>query len=123
MGNPAVEKRQGRIVIDHVEKVYDPEGVNVHALKDCIAEINTGELAMIVGPSGCGKTTLLNAIAGFDNITGGAIFLDEERIASPGMIQSPGADRVVVFQGGALFPWKTVLKNIIYGPEIGRAHV
>jgi NitT/TauT family transport system ATP-binding protein len=116
MDNSTFEKRQGRIIIEHVEKIYDPEGVNVHALKDCTAEIKAGELAMIVGPSGCGKTTLLNAIAGFDTITEGTIYLDEERIAFPGMAPSPSADRVVVFQGGALFPWKTVLNNIIYGP-------
>jgi len=110
------EKRQGRILIDRVEKVYDPEGVNVHALTNCSADIQPGEFAMVVGPSGCGKTTLLNAIAGFDNATGGAIYLDDELIASPTMIQSPGADRMVVFQGGALFPWKTVLANLTYGP-------
>ena len=116
MDNATTEDGGGRILIDHVEKVYDPEGVNVHALHDCNADIKPGELAMIVGPSGCGKTTLLNAIAGFDNATGGTIHLDGEMIASPDMIQSPGADRMVVFQGGALFPWKTVLSNIIYGP-------
>lgn len=116
MDNATNKNRGGRILIDHVEKVYDPEGVNVHALQDCSADIQPGELAMIVGPSGCGKTTLLNAIAGFDNATGGAIYLDDEMIASPDMTQSPGADRIVVFQGGALFPWKTVLSNIIYGP-------
>jgi len=114
--NATAENGRGRILIDHVEKVYDPEGVNVHALHDCSADIQAGELAMIVGPSGCGKTTLLNAIAGFDNATGGAIYLDGEMIASPDMIQSPGADRMVVFQGGGLFPWKTVISNIIYGP-------
>ncbi|UCF82508.1 MAG: ABC transporter ATP-binding protein [Desulfobacteraceae bacterium] len=116
MVNTTAENRGGRILIDHVEKVYDPEGVNVHALHECSADIKPGEFAMIVGPSGCGKTTLLNAIAGFENATGGAIHLDGEMIASPEMIQLPGADRMVVFQGGALFPWKTVLNNIIYGP-------
>jgi sulfonate transport system ATP-binding protein len=116
VGKKTVEKGEGRILIDHVEKVYDPEGVNVHAVHDCSADIRPGEFVMVVGPSGCGKTTLLNAIAGFDNATGGAIYLDEEMIASPDMVQSPGADRMVVFQGGALFPWKTVLDNITYGP-------
>jgi len=114
--NILTENGTGRILIDHVEKVYDPEGVNIHAVHDCSADIQPGELAMVVGPSGCGKTTLLNIIAGFDNATGGAIYLDGETIASPGIAQSPGADRMVVFQGGALFPWKTVLKNITYGP-------
>jgi NitT/TauT family transport system ATP-binding protein len=108
--------REGRISIEDVGKVYDPEGVNVCALQDCNLEIDPGEFIMLVGPSGCGKTTLLNAIAGFSNVTSGIIRLDDEIIATPGMVQSPGADRIVVFQGGALFPWKTVLSNIIYGP-------
>lgn len=107
---------EGRIRIENVEKVYDPEGVNVHALTRCSADIQPGEFAMIVGPSGCGKTTLLNAIAGFDNATSGAIYLDNAKIAGPDMAQSPGSDRIVVFQGGALFPWKTTISNITYGP-------
>lgn len=115
---PLEQNSEGRITIDHVSKVYDPEGVNVGALDDCCVEIEPGEFLVLIGPSGCGKTTLLNAIAGFDNITEGAIYLDEKIIASPNMKPSPGADRIVVFQNGALFPWKTVLENLIYGPMV-----
>jgi NitT/TauT family transport system ATP-binding protein len=62
---------------------------------------------------------LLNAIAGFHSITSGEIYLDGELLCGPGKPQAtPGADRVVVFQNGALFPWKTVLDNITYGPII-----
>lgn len=111
-------KAQGAISIRNVRKVYDPDGAHVVALDDCSMEIGAGEFAVIVGPSGCGKTTLLNAIAGFDTITEGEIYLDGELIASPQKRLSPGADRVVVFQQGALFPWKTVLDNITYGPVI-----
>ena len=114
--NLSVSNGEGRILIENVEKVYDPEGVNVHAVTKCSADIQSGEFAMVVGPSGCGKTTLLNAIAGFDNATGGAIYLDGQKIAGSDIVQSPGADRIVVFQGGALFPWKTVKGNLIYGP-------
>lgn len=110
--------REGRISIEEVGKVYDPEGVNVCALQDCNMEIDPGEFVMLVGPSGCGKTTLLNAIAGFSNVTSGIISLDDEIIASPSIAQTPGADRIVVFQGGALFPWKTVLENLTYGPLV-----
>jgi NitT/TauT family transport system ATP-binding protein len=109
---------EGKISIKDVWKVYDPEGVNVCALKECNMEIASGEFIMLVGPSGCGKTTLLNAIAGFSNVTGGTITLDERVIADPDITQAPGADRIVVFQGGALFPWKTVLQNLIYGPIV-----
>jgi NitT/TauT family transport system ATP-binding protein len=83
-------------------------------------EIAAGEFVAIVGPSGCGKTTLLNAIAGFDRITAGEIRLDERVIASGKSLAPPGADRVVVFQSNALFPWKTVLENVAFGPLVQR---
>ena len=116
--NDSNQNGEGRIIVRDVEKVYDPEGVNVHALKKCNMEIEPGEFVMMVGPSGCGKTTLLNAIAGFSNVTKGSILLDEKVIAAPNLSQAPGADRIVVFQNGALFPWKTVINNLIYGPLV-----
>lgn len=108
----------GAISIRHVCKVYDPEGVNVEAMRDCTFDISAGKFCAVVGPSGCGKTTLLNAIAGFDNITGGEIYLDGELISSVKNQIKPNVDRMVVFQNGALFPWKTVLENITYGPIV-----
>jgi len=114
----AERPKEGKISIQHASKIYDPAGVNVWALDDNNVEIEPGEFVMCVGPSGCGKTTLLNAIAGFDNLTDGEIYLDRELIASPKMKQKPGFDRIVVFQNGALFPWKTVLQNLTYGPVI-----
>jgi NitT/TauT family transport system ATP-binding protein len=109
----------GAISIRDVEKIYDPEGVHVVAVEHCTFDIKPGEFMVIVGPSGCGKTTLLNMIAGFDNATAGKITLDGRVIASPeltGKRLVPGPDRIVVFQHGAMFPWKTVLENIIMGP-------
>jgi len=117
MANTATQM-PGAISIRHVCKVYDPEGVNVEAMRDCTFDIAAGEFVAVVGPSGCGKTTLLNAIAGFDNITGGEIYLDGELISSTKTQIKPNVDRMVVFQNGALFPWKTVLENITYGPIV-----
>ncbi|MCU0560510.1 MAG: ABC transporter ATP-binding protein [Desulfobacterales bacterium] len=111
-------KEPGAIRIKHVSKIYDPQGVHVEAMRDCSFDIAAGEMAIIVGPSGCGKTTLLNAIAGFDDITAGEIFLDGELISSPTYQIKPNVDRMVVFQNGALFPWKTVIENIAYGPMV-----
>lgn len=109
----------GAISIRNVTKIYDPEGVNVMAVDNCSLEIAPGEICMIVGPSGCGKTTLLNAIAGFHSITNGAIYLDGQMLCGPGKPKaSQGADRIVVFQNGALFPWKTILDNVAYGPVV-----
>ena len=110
---------KGAISIRNVTKIYDPEGVNVMAVDDCSLEIAAGEVCMIVGPSGCGKTTLLNAIAGFHSVTKGEIYLDGDLLCGPTKpLAEQGADRVVVFQNGALFPWKTLIDNVAYGPIV-----
>lgn len=120
MGNNGTENmaKGGALSIRNATKIYDPEGVHVVALEDCSLDIKAGEFVAVVGPSGCGKTTLLNIMAGFDSLTKGEIYLDGELLAAPGVKPKPGPDRVVVFQHGALFPWKTVLENVIYGPVI-----
>ena len=110
---------KGAISIRNITKIYDPEGVNVMAVDDCSLEIVPGEVCMIVGPSGCGKTTLLNAIAGFHSITFGEIYLDGQLLCGPSKPKADeGSDRVVVFQNGALFPWKTLVDNVAYGPIV-----
>jgi NitT/TauT family transport system ATP-binding protein len=110
---------QGSIRIDDVVKIYDPDGAAVMAVDHCSLDIGAGEICMIVGPSGCGKTTLLNAIAGFHSITSGSISLDGEILCGPGKPKAePGSDRIVVFQNGALFPWKTNLENVAFGPMV-----
>jgi len=122
MREPAPERLiprtdKGAIRIDQVVKVYDPEGAAVLAVDHCSLDIRPGEICMIVGPSGCGKTTLLNAIAGFHSVNSGSIHLDGEMLCGPDKPKAaPGPDRIVVFQNGALFPWKTVLENVAFGP-------
>lgn len=111
-----VSPSRGALSIRHAGKVYDPDGLNVVALDDVSLSLSPGEFCVVVGPSGCGKTTLLNAVAGFDQLTSGEILLDGALLASPTRTPAPGADRMVVFQHGALFPWKTVLWNVTCGP-------
>lgn len=82
------------------------------ALQDFNLDIREGEFFTILGPSGCGKSTFLNVLAGLARKTGGSIDIDG-RPAS-GINQEQG----VVFQGYALFPWRTVLQNIEIGLEI-----
>lgn len=106
----------GQLSIRNAGKIYDPEGIHVIALTRVSLEIEANEFCVVVGPSGCGKTTLLNAIAGFDQLTDGQISMDGTLLASPGKKLLPGPDRMVVFQQGALFPWKTVMWNVTCGP-------
>ena len=116
-GNTRQIAKQGAIRIEDVVKIYDPDGAAVMAVDHCSVDIPAGEICMIVGPSGCGKTTLLNAIAGFHSITSGKIFLDGKLLCGPGKPQAdPGSDRIVVFQNGALFPWKSNIDNVAFGP-------
>lgn len=76
--------------------------------------INEGEFICIVGPSGCGKTTMLNLVAGLEQETKGDIFLDGKKITGP------GADRVVMFQEAALFPWLSVIDNVKFGMNLAK---
>lgn len=102
--------------IQDAVKVYPSSAGPVTALDGCSLNLAAGEFVAIVGPSGCGKSTLLNVIAGFDTLSAGHVLIDGEVLAAPGVPLRPGADRMVVFQQGALFPWKTVLENVAYGP-------
>lgn len=74
--------------------------------------IEDGEFICIVGPSGCGKSTLLNLIAGLESVTEGEILLDDVKV------QEPGADRAVMFQESALFPWLNVKENVMFGMQL-----
>ncbi len=84
---------------------------NKETLQDISLSVEKGEFICIVGPSGCGKSTLLNLVAGLDAPTSGSIVLDGKEITGP------GADRVVMFQEAALYPWLNVIENVMFGLE------
>ena len=101
-----------QIIVDHVSHVYrPPRGREVLALDQVSLSVGNREFVALLGPSGCGKSTLLYLIGGFLPVEKGAIRVEGNPIAGP------GPDRGIVFQHFALFPWKTVLGNILYGLE------
>jgi NitT/TauT family transport system ATP-binding protein len=116
---PASPSARGALRIEDAVKAYGVNGSRVLVLDHCSFDIAAGEICVVLGPSGCGKTTLLRGIAGFHDLTAGAIYLDGEMLCGPGREKAPvGPDRVVVFQNGALFPWKTILDNVAFGPIV-----
>ena len=77
-------------------------------------DVREGEFLALVGPSGCGKSSLLDLIAGLAKPTGGSVSVDGTAIDGPSL------ERGMVFQGYALFPWRTVRGNIEFGLESRR---
>ena len=98
------------IRIENVSHEYRPaRGRPVQALGEVSLEIRDREFLALLGPSGCGKSTLLYLIGGFLPIAHGRIEIGGRPVTEP------GPDRGIVFQHFALFPWKTVLQNVLYG--------
>jgi NitT/TauT family transport system ATP-binding protein len=100
------------IQIDHVSQMFQTSARQDHlALSDISLSVANGAFVSILGPSGCGKSTLLYIVGGFVQPTKGIARMKGEAI------RGPGPDRGPVFQEFALFPWKTVLGNVMYGPR------
>ena len=103
---------QAQIVIEGVSHRYcPPTGRPVLALEEVSLEVGPREFVALLGPSGCGKSTLLYLIGGFLPTETGNILIEGKPVGAP------GPDRGIVFQHFALFPWKTVRGNVLYGLE------
>src|SRR5882757_5495815 len=108
----APEAATAMIEIDRVSQIFQTSGRQSHlAISDISLTIEDGAFVSILGPSGCGKSTLLYIVGGFVNPTGGVAKVKGKAITGP------GPDRGPVFQEFALFPWKSVLGNVMYGPR------
>src|SRR5262252_4306272 len=100
------------IRIEGLSKWFEPARRQRHlALGDISLDIAEGEFVAILGPSGCGKSTLLYVVGGFVPPSTGRVLVNGKEVTGPGPERGP------VFQEFALFPWKTVLGNVMYGLE------
>ena len=108
----APESKQVILVVNGVRKSFRSSRVPVQALEDINIEVSEGEFVCLVGPSGCGKSTLLNIIAGLEVPDAGQVLMHGKPVAGA------GRDRLVMFQEPSLFPWLSVLGNVMFGLKL-----
>jgi NitT/TauT family transport system ATP-binding protein len=105
LANPMIEVRA-------LTKLYGAGTEAVTAIEDLTFAVGEGEFLAVVGPSGCGKSTLLKILAGLQPPSGGEAFLNKTPI------RGPRRDIGVVFQSPVLFPWRTVLGNVLLPADV-----
>ncbi|MEZ5829477.1 MAG: ABC transporter ATP-binding protein [Hyphomicrobiales bacterium] len=98
--------------VEHLAKRFEGRAGSTLALDDINFTTHRREFLCVVGASGCGKSTLVRILAGLEEPTSGEVLLDGEPVTEP------GSDRGMVFQGYTLFPWLTVKKNVMFGPQV-----
>jgi NitT/TauT family transport system ATP-binding protein len=100
------------VAIQDLSMEFVGRGQRLLALQNIDLDIAPGEFFVIVGPSGCGKTTLLRVLQGLTKATRGRILVGGKPVTGP------GPDRGFVFQQDALYPWRSVLRNVGFGLEL-----
>src|SRR3954469_17842778 len=98
-----------KVHVEGVSKVFDNSNL---VLKNVDLKILEGSFTCLLGPSGCGKSTLLSMVAGFVLPSRGRIVVNDVEV------KKPSADRGIVFQDYALFPWRTAIENVMFGPRL-----
>jgi len=104
-----IRERPVVLEVSHLEKRYPTRSGEFLALRDINFDVHQREFICVIGRSGCGKSTLIRTIAGLDQPTGGEILVEGNSV------HGPGPDRGMVFQSYTLFPWLTVLRNVMFG--------
>lgn len=100
------------VEVKNISKIYHSLDGETKALNNLSFDANKGEIIVIVGPSGCGKSTILSIIAGLVKPSSGEVFIDGNKI------NSTNKNIGYMFQSDHLFPWRTILQNVLIGLEI-----
>ncbi|HSU45312.1 MAG TPA: ABC transporter ATP-binding protein [Arthrobacter sp.] len=99
-----------RVALDGVWKIYEQRGKSVEAVRNLTLDCPDGEFLAIVGPTGCGKSTTLAQVSGLEQPSAGSVRVGGNRVE--GITNGVS----YMFQADALFPWKSVLGNVMMGP-------
>ena len=113
---PIAAPRPGRLVVDaqNISLTFDTADGRVEALSDVHLQVAEGEFVSFIGPSGCGKTTMLRVIADLQQPSSGTLTVNGMSAEGARLARSYG----YVFQAPALFPWRTIEKNLKLPLEI-----
>ncbi len=104
-----------KLRIENVSKTFQGKTGAIAALENVNFDVASGEFLCLLGPSGCGKSTLLKFIAGLDRPDAGAVYCDDR------IVTEMTADRILIFQEAALFPWLDVIGNVEFGLRMNGA--
>lgn len=110
-----MEGKQVKLKLDNIAQNYVVKNDVFEAIRDVSLDVRDNEFLVILGPGHCGKSVLLNIIAGIEKPIDGTITLDGE------VIQGTDKRIGMVFQKLALMPWKTVMGNVEFGPQMAGA--
>ncbi len=111
----AMSSQANRVIdIDNLSLTFETNDGPVHALSDIDLKIEEGDFVSFIGPSGCGKTTLLRVIADLEQPTAGSITVNGVSPEQARINRAYG----YVFQAAALYPWRTIAKNVALPLEI-----
>ena len=97
-------------IVDLTKRYLTPKGETFTAIRDVSLSVEPGQFCAIVGPTGCGKSTTLAQVSGLEHPSGGYVTVGSQRVNGI----TPGVS--YMFQADSLFPWKTVLGNVMMGP-------
>lgn len=107
-----IKQREVILEVKNLHKRYQSSQGETEALRNINFKVHRREFVCVIGASGCGKSTLIRTLAGLEKQSSGEVLLDGKPV------DGPGRDRGMVFQGYSLFPWLTVKKNVMFGPEM-----
>ena len=102
----------GRLEVKNLTQTFDQKNTSLRVLDGLNFSVDDGQFVALLGPSGCGKSTLFNIVSGLLVPDTGEIYLNDERI------YGNTGDFAYMQQKDLLLPWRTVLRNVLIGPEI-----